>query len=265
MGAAVGAIRLVGAVAADGPAIGVPAHGSAAARSWRVVGLGDSIPAGDGCDGCDGFLDLFSERVTLDTSVPVRLTNLGVGGWTSADLLASLATNGDTADDISGADIVTVTIGANDFNPMLDTVVAGQCGGVDGLACVQPAMTGLERNLTAILERIWELRGGKPTALRVTGYWNVFIDGAVAAHTYGPVFERASSALTEQVNDVIKAVAEAEHARYVDLFTPFKGADGDQDDTELLAPDGDHPSQAGDQRIADLLTAIGYAPLGTGP
>ena len=267
VGVAVGATRLVGGLAAvDGSVVGVPAHGSApAARSWRVVGLGDSIPAGDGCDGCDGFLDLFGQTVTRDTSVAVRVTNLGVGGWTSADLLASLTTDGDAADNISGADIVTVTIGANDFNPMFDTFVAGQCGGADGLACFQPAMDDMERNLTAILERIWELRGGRPTALRVTGYWNVFIDGAVAARTYGPTFEQGSATLTEQANDVIKTVAVAEHARYVDLFTPFKGADGDQDDTELLAPDGDHPSQAGDQRIADSLTAVGYAPLGTGP
>ena len=267
VGAAVSASLLVGGVpASDGSAVGVPAPGTApAGRSWRLVGLGDSIPAGDGCAGCVGFLDLFGQTVSRDTSVRVGVTNLGVGGWTSADLLTSLTSDADAADTISGADIVTVTIGANDFNPMFDTFVAGHCGGADGLACFQPAMVDLESNLTAILARIWELRDGRPTALRVTGYWNVFLDGAVAARSYGPALQRTSAALTEQANDVIKTVAEAEHARYVDLFTPFKGVDGDQDDTELLAPDGDHPSQAGDQRIADSLTTLGYAPLGSGP
>lgn len=266
VGAAMGASLLVGEVPAHGSAAGAPASGTApAARSWRVVGLGDSIPAGDGCDGCVGFLDLFGQTVGRVTSARVQVTNLGVGGWTSADLLASLTADADASGIVSGADIVTVTIGANDFNPMFDTFVAGRCGGTDGLTCFQPAMVDLEHNLTAILERIWELRGDRPTALRVTGYWNVFLDGAVAARTYGPALEQTSATLTEQVNDVIKTVTVAEHARYVDLFTPFKGPDGDQDDTELLAPDGDHPSQAGDQRIADSLTAIGYAPLDTGP
>jgi len=265
-------VLIVGWVVIGGSTFGLGQHRSApaavatAAKSWHVVGLGDSIPAGDGCDGCIGFLGLFGRGITRDTSVPVEVTNLGVGGWTSADLLASLTSDDDrAADAVSSADVITVTIGANDFNPMLDTFVAGRCGGADGLACFQPAMVDMEQNLSAILGRIWQLRGDRPTALRVTGYWNVFIDGTVAVRTYGPDFERGSSMLTEQANDVIKTVAVAEHARYVDLFTPFKGPDGDQDDTDLLAQDGDHPSQAGDQQIADSLTEVGYAPLGPGP
>lgn len=270
--AAVGAAALVaGYVAIGGSTSGLPFHRLNAlptpdgAKIWHVVGLGDSIPAGDGCDGCIGFLDLFGQRITRDVSMHVAVTNLGVGGWTSADLLASLTADERAADAVAGADIITVTIGANDFNAMLDTFVAGGCGGADGLGCFQPAMADMEHNLTAILERIWQLRGTRPTALRVTGYWDVFIDGAVAVRTYGPGFERASSALTEETNEVIKRVAVAERGRYVDLYTPFKGQDGDQDDTQLLAPDGDHPSQAGEQEIADSLTELGYAPLGTRP
>ena len=42
---------------------------------------------------------------------------------------------------------------------------------------------------------------------------------------------------------------------YVDIYTPFKGADGSTDDTALLADDGDHPNAAGHQLIATALLA----------
>ncbi|HEX4252669.1 MAG TPA: SGNH/GDSL hydrolase family protein [Pseudonocardia sp.] len=270
--ATVGAVAVVGAVVVAGAGqLGPPWQGrvrapaTAAPQAWQVVGLGDSIPAGDGCDGCVGFLDLFGREITRDTARRVDVTNLGVGGWTSEDLLTSLTRDDQATGAVSGADIVTITIGANDFNPILDDLVAGRCGGADGLDCFQPAMDPLEHNLTAILDRVRQLRGARPTAVRVTGYWNVFIDGAVAARTWGPDFERGSQALTQQVNDLIRQVALDEHADYVDLFSRFKGADGQRDDTDLLAPDGDHPSQAGDQLIADSLAELGYRPLDTGP
>jgi lysophospholipase L1-like esterase len=129
------------------------------------------------------------------------------------------------------------------------------------LSCFESALGTLRDNLTAILDRIRELRGGRPTAVRVTGYWNVFLDGHVADATYGPLFQRTSGALTQRVNATIQGVADAEKTTYIDLYTPFKGPGGDDDDTPLLAPDGDHPSQGGHQEIAEALTAAGLAPL----
>lgn len=227
---------------------------------WYLVGLGDSITSGAGCPGCTNFLDLYARDITGATAVPVGVTNLGVPGWTSTDLLTSLS-DPTTVGTVGAADIVTVDIGANDFLPMLETALSGQCGGADGLSCFDSALGTLHDNLTAILDRIRELRGGRPTAVRVTGYWNVFLDGHVADATYGVLFQRTSGALTQRVNATIQSVATAEEATYVDLYTPFKGPDGDDDDTPLLAPDGDHPSQGGHQEIAEALIAAGLAPL----
>lgn len=270
--ATAGALALLAGdtAAAGGHGLGAPARGAAGAAAsvapptWHLVGLGDSVPAGSGCDRCLGFLDLFGQQVARATARRVEVTNLGVDGSTSVDLLVALTEDDRVAKVTGDADIITVTIGANDFLPMLDAFIGGRCGGADGLACFQPAIGHLRSNLSAILQRIRQLRGNRPTAVRVTGYWNVFIDGAVAARTYGSSFERASTQLTILVNEVIKQVALAEQARYVDLFARFKGEAGDRDDTELLAPDGDHPSQAGNQRIADALAQVGYRPISTG-
>jgi lysophospholipase L1-like esterase len=111
------------------------------------------------------------------------------------------------------------------------------------------------------LTRIQQLRRGLPTAVRVTGYWNVFLDGQVADTTYGPAFQQLSAALTRRVNSLIQQAAQAHAMTYIDLYTVFKGRAGTNDDTPLLAADGDHPSQAGDREIARALAAAGYAPV----
>jgi len=213
-----------------------------AAPRWHVLGLGDSITAGQGCDGCTTFLDIYASELGRTANVPTTVTNLGVGGWTSADLLGSLS-DPRTIYRLGQADVVVVTIGANDFSPMLATVEAGDCGGPDQLACFDDELDQLRTNLTNILTTIQAARQNSPTAIRVTGYWNVFLDGQVANQTYGSDLHRSTNELTKRVDDIIRQVSEAHQAVYVDLYAPFKGNDGDADDTPLLGADGTHPAR----------------------
>jgi lysophospholipase L1-like esterase len=224
---------------------------------WNMVGLGDSIPAASDCPGCAPFDDLYAERIVSSTGVPVQVTNLGVGGATSADLLNSLTGDDDTETAVRDADIITVTIGANDFAAALDDYEDGRCAGTE---CFTDQLPGLRSNLTAILATIHDLRAGRPTAVRVTGYWSVFVDGQVADDLYGPDFRADTAAVTLAANDTIREVALDAGDDYVDLYTPFKGA-GDSDPTPLLTDDGDHPNQKGHELIADSLAALGTAPL----
>lgn len=240
------------AVLPTGPATGAPIS---------LVGLGDSIPAGDECPGCTPFVQLYGQQLAQARSAPVNVNNLGVGGWTSSDLLEALQPGGDDAVAVAGADVVTVTIGANDFADQLASYLAGDCGSVDGLGCFQPYLPQLRTTLTQVLERIAELRAGQPTQVLVTGYWNVFPDGSVAKDEYGPGFLTASAALTAEANAVIKSVATARGAGYADLVTAFKGADARNDPTGLLADDGEHPDQQGHQVIADVLAQIAPSTL----
>lgn len=228
----------------------------------QIVGLGDSIPEAYGC-ACTGFLDLYADLLGDARSAPATVTNFATGGWTTADLLASLPPDDAAAEadpdgvsrSIGQADIVTVMIGANDYDALVDTFAGGRCGGPDGLACFGAATEDVTRDLTAILQRIRELRDGRPTTLQVLGYWDVFPDGEFAEQTYGPQFVRDSTKVTQLANTTIADVARAEQACYVDLYATFKGPAGDLDDTSLLIDDGEHPNQAGHQRIADALAA----------
>jgi lysophospholipase L1-like esterase len=233
----------------------------APARHWTLVSLGDSVTSGAGCHDCVSYPVLFGKETTAKTKIPVTVINLGVNGQTSSGLLSSLSDTSTAAKDVQKTDLVTITIGANDFNAALPAYQAGKCGGADGLGCFANTMSPLRTNLTAILKRVRTLRGRKPTAIRVTDYWNMFQDGAVAIREDGTAYQRDTTLLTVLVNGVIQDVCRAEHVKFVDLFVPFKGHVGDKDPTPLLASDGDHPSQAGNQEIADALAQAGYVPL----
>ena len=221
-----------------------------------LVGLGDSVPAASGCP-CTSFVTLLGARLGRDTGLRVRTENLGTPGQTSAQLQAALDA-GPTAMAVMEADVVTITIGANDFD--WSSASTGHCGGANGLMCYQSGLASLRANLTAVVERIRALREGRPTAIRLTGYWEIWRDGRVGRE-WGAAYMRVGDALTREVNKAIAGVAEAEEVAFVDLYAPFKGAMGSDDDTALLAPDGNHPSQSGHQLIADALAEWGLAPL----
>jgi lysophospholipase L1-like esterase len=86
-------------------------------------------------------------------------------------------------------------------------------------------------------------------------YWNVTIDGAVAAHQLDTSERAEADRATRATNDAVAAAAAATHVRYVDTYAAFKGDDGRKDPTALLASDGDHPDQAGHEVIAQALIA----------
>lgn len=219
--------------------------------SWKLAGLGDSVPGAADCD-CKSFVDLYGAQVGHDTATPVTVSNFGTDGQTTDQLLATLHTGQPVATAVAASDIVTVTIGANDFLYSEDQVESGKC---DNLSCFGTTMTTMRQNLDSIVKRIKVLRTDRPTAIIVTDYWNVFQDGSVARQAYGADFMQTSDALTKQVNIAIRQVAAADRVTFVDLYVPFKGPSGTNDDTKLLASDGDHPSQAGHQLIAATIAA----------
>jgi lysophospholipase L1-like esterase len=227
-----------------------------------LVGLGDSVPAADNCSGCQSFVDLFALALADEHKVGVRVVNFGEGGATTEDLLGNLRGGTATAGRVSDADVVTVTIGANDVAGAQDALERGDCN--DG-KCAASMLPGLTTRVGAVLNRVAALRHGNHAGVYVTGYWNVFPDGQVALRQYGARFMHESSLVTCQVNKAIAAGAASGGGRYIDLVAAFKGGAGTGDPTNLLADDGDHPSQAGHQAIARQLAAAESSQPPTGP
>ena len=215
-----------------------------------VVGIGDSVTSGSHCD-CTDFVHLYAKWLPPSKGGPATAINLGVGGSTSADLRSDLEHPSATTRAVSRADIVLVTIGANELAPLQRTWARVGCGS----DCWQDSVEGVRSNISAIVHDIHRLRQGRPTTVLVTNYWNVFIDGQVARREKGLSYLRWSDRLTRAVNGAICRGARSAGARCVDLYAPFKGGDGRQDPTSLLASDGDHPNAAGHRLIARVLLA----------
>ncbi|MFF4991451.1 SGNH/GDSL hydrolase family protein [Streptosporangium saharense] len=214
-----------------------------------VVGLGDSVPAGSACD-CDPYVSLVGDALATRQGTGVATENLAAAGLTTRGLLDQLDDDA-TRRTLLAADLTIITIGANDFDS--DTVTDDDCGPGNDLACYHDDLVRLRANMDAILARVRALRPRRETRVLVTGYWNVFMDGAMA-RAEGTAYVTNSDSLTRAVNATLAASANAAGARYVDLYTPFK--DGG-DDTALLAGDGDHPAATGHRLIAhEVLSAI---------
>jgi lysophospholipase L1-like esterase len=242
------------------PATATPHHAAGQSpHDLNVVALGDSVTSGGACD-CIAFPELYGRQLARERGVTVHVRNEGVGGLDSPGLLSSLDDpTSETARAVAAADIVVVTIGANDFGDHHDQITAGQCAGPEGIDCVTDELAALRANLHGILARTRALRGNRSTAVLVTGYWNVFEDGDVARSRFPDVGRTATIRLTFRANAVIKADADQSGATYVDLFDAFENRHGGP--TPLLAPDGDHPNARGHALTARVLIAAGTSGL----
>lgn len=232
-----------GSAASPSPARSSPFPGS----TLQVVGLGDSVTSGYHCD-CDDYVTGFAHLLAEQDGITVDATNDGEAGSTSDGLADELEGTGkddrDLQDDVAGADVVVITMGANDLAPALDSFRDGSCDA----SCYDPQVAQMQTDLGRVLDRVQALDRGHARVL-VTTYWNVFTDGDVARHAERSGYLAWSDSVTRQANTAIAAVTSAHRATLVDLYAPFKG-DGSGDPTSLLADDGDHPDAAGTALIS---------------
>jgi lysophospholipase L1-like esterase len=227
-----------------------PADALAAPRPANIVVLGDSVPSGGAC-GCVPFGPRYGAMVARHTGAPAETTNLARGGYTVPDVRQQLETAPARAA-IRAATTVVIMVGANDLGPAYGLVRRG--APVD--ATFARAAREVRADVTAAVERIRSLHRG-PVQVAVLGYWNVFRDGRVGLESYGAAGLALANTATRYANRGLAQAAENTASRYVDSSPAFKGPDGTEDPTPLLAPDGDHPNAAGHARIAlRLLRAL---------
>lgn len=237
---------------ADGPAVRtIPAApGGRADAAKVIVGLGDSVPAGANCSGCTTYVDEVGHRFAAAGGDGAVIYNHAVSGYTTGDLLRQLD-DGGLKRHLARADLVILTIGANDLDTGFLTDPA--CAGEALLGCYAAELATVRGDLDRIEATV--LAALKPGArLVVTGYWNVFTDGAVG-RAEGAAWVSGSDALTVRANALIEEVTRGRAGTYVEVRPAFRGADGSQDITDLLADDGDHLNAAGHVRMADVITA----------
>jgi len=224
-------------------------------RPITVVGIGDSVTSGSNC-ACQAFVGLYAAELAAKRGLKTSSVNLGVPGWTSSQLLLSLTRPGAFPDQVAKADILLVTIGANDLVSLEGRLGSGGCA----TPCYLPVVASVGQNVERIVAAARATRPDHLVTILVTNYWDVFQDGDVGVAKNGEPFEIWSDTLTRAENAQICDGARLAGAICVDLYQPFKG-NGSKNPTALLAADGDHPNSAGHHLIASALLAKTPLPI----
>ena len=254
--------------------LGLPTVGTAGSAAGgeplRLVALGDSLPYNpqDKCPGCTGYAVLYGKAASKALGVPVTVDNRSeYNSLTSPRLLNQVLHSAPLRAAIARADIVVLTIGHNE-TPW--NITYDRCDGdtskvsddqVDWskftLACAAPLAQTLGTDITGILGQIRTLRAGKPTAIRVTNFYNDYVGdpgSPPTSWTYTrPIVDLYSKA-------ICGAVAKAK-LRCVDIYHALNGPGGTRFAGPFLAKDVTHLNQHGNDVVAALLTKSGYTPL----
>lgn len=244
---------------------------SAAASSGdlQLVAVGDSIlyNSPDDCPGCTSAVDRYAEAVTAATGKSVSVRNLSEHtGLQVAGLLRELDSDRTRMDALATADLIIVGVAHNDVPMNRDD---DSCDGFGGDSpnwskftadCIAREVATYTPKYQTVYEQIAKLRAGKPTILRTINRYNDWIGWP--GHEPPAEGIAATSAVVAAWNDMICGAAEANGFVCADISVKFNGEDGTEPANDLLAADYTHPSQKGNDVIAQVLIEVGFAPLG---
>ena len=234
------------------------------------LALGDSVAAGQGASGPDrlGYVGLFRRFFRADHREKEGFANLAVPGESSATFLGNqMARALETIHDPdTNIQVVTLTLGANDFLP---PIITEPCASDPGDAACQlavaTALTTFAGSYLAILAQLDIALAQDPGEGRilVTTYYNPF-DGtgdpregpveAVLLGSDGAVDCAANlgDPIKVGLNDIITCVGGLMGAEIVDIYPLFNDA---APALTHIAEGDIHPNNGGHQAIADAVIA----------
>ncbi len=233
--------------------------------SWTLVVFGDSWPNGGHCNGCNPWPGLYADGLATTTGRHIEFVNrtghldksglsLTTGGGTAQELLQAFKSSESIRATIADADIIVISIGDNDYEPAFNAYVAGSCGGLDQLDCFRALSDTLRVLWDGLLTEIDGLRDGKPTAVRMVTTANEYLTDPGLIELFGPEFGKTGGVvITTMMRDTECQVADAHHARCVDLGLALNGPD-------RLVP-VDTNTQESMQLVADTILATGLDEL----
>ncbi|WP_096155132.1 SGNH/GDSL hydrolase family protein [Bacillus sp. FJAT-45066] len=200
------------------------------------IALGDSLSAGYGSSEINflrihGFVPRFVQYLREDQLVHVE--NHSVPGLSSAGLQLMLETDIGLQNRIRNADIITMSIGGNDF---INTVRANPTIGDVALSL---RMSLLEENYRSIMNRIKELNSDAVVIL--LGLYNPYYDNhdlKASGEKFAPMF-----------NEFINTFANSNTI----IVNPYEWFNGKEKKLTHIADDDIHPNDEGYLVIHNLL------------
>lgn len=253
---------------APAPTDTAPSPTGSALTPWSLVAVGDSIPynSPDDCRGCTGFVDRYAAAITAATGHPVEVQNLSQHNGLQIDnLLDELKTDSRRREALADADIIVVSIGHNNtaWNANDDPCDGPTNDNPDwskfNPTCAAAAAEIFRPKFESVFAQIVALRSGKPTIFRTINVYNDWIGlPGVDISTEGT---DATREVLDAWNAMLCKAAHANVFTCVDIYHAFNGPDGLTPAPDLIADDTIHPSDKGNEVIAQVLADLGYAPL----
>jgi lysophospholipase L1-like esterase len=230
---------------------------------FNYVALGDSSATTEG-GATIAYPTYYGELAAEALGVEVAGVNEARSGTTSADLLDALERFAPLREEVSGAEIITVTTSGNDFVPADDASVEGKCASTGDLSCHLNILKGTRATLEAIVAEIRSLRGDEPTIIRFTDFYDPLPGNPAAKGLFPPAYAKNIRAFNREWSDTICGVAERNDIPCARIYKAFNGPRGAKSPFEagFLASDGFHLSDEGHEAVAAELDKLGYAPLG---
>jgi lysophospholipase L1-like esterase len=203
---------------------------------FRLLALGDSLTKGTGDPSGKGYVGYLLEHLKEQSKQEVTLSNYGVNGQTSSQLMDELKQS-EVNNEVKAADVIAISIGANDLFQSGETL-----GNLDE-AHIQQIEAKYVAQLDAILKQVREANG--TARIFLIGLYNPF--GALENA------ERTNEILREWNYKMGEAVASYPQTVLVPTADLFQLKVQD-----YLAGDLFHPNAAGyrlmGDRVASLIT-----------
>ena len=202
-------------------------------QALHLVGLGDSLTLGVGDDEKKaGYLGEIRKRLSTE-DCPITVHNFSSKGYTTTDLLKSLAEE-EVVEAVDEAHIIVFTIGANDLVSLAQK---------DRLQftteAIAETMDQYEQNIEEIITRLHEINS--EADIYFIGFYNP-ISRAI-------INDKRLDTLIKEWNKISEnATAKVDQANFIrtdDIFS--------EKDKRYLADDHFHPNHSGYKKIAERL------------
>ena len=269
------ALMLSACGSASSPSAGTPSPSGQPSPSTgeaiHVVVIGDSIPFAGFCEDCTAFVGRYAEGLESTTGRTVEATNRSRNdGAQLDDIRTQVSDEAELREQLATADIVIVSVGFNNGPPWPSD---RPCGGSPGdtaaeqiaavlaydEACIEPTVASYSGDYDAIYSEIAEVVPQAAVLLTLNVYNNWIGYPDLGQSATAEEIGRLES-LTRQIFDAWTEMlcerATTHGFSCVDVYHAFNGVDGLDAPGAKVGSDYTHPSQAGNDVIADLLAQV---------